>query len=152
MSADATEEASTLVEIPLHRHCVVCGSSNDRGLHLEFVREDDGSVTAVFDCDNHYQGYPNVLHGGVVSSLLDGAMTNCLFAHGRSGLTAELNVRFRHPVATDTPLVVRAWIEESYRHLHRLNAECSQNGTIMATASGKFMEPPKLSQGDCGIC
>jgi acyl-coenzyme A thioesterase PaaI-like protein len=36
-----------------------------------------------------------MLHGGVISSILDGTMTNCLFAHGTVAVTAELRVRFR---------------------------------------------------------
>lgn len=146
MSTNLVQAAPHDVNSPIHRHCVVCGSANDRGLHVAFTRDDDGAVTAVFGCHHDYAGYPNVLHGGVVASLLDGAMTNCLFAHGHSGLTAELSVRFRHPVRTDTPLVVRAWVEQSHRHLHKLRAECRQNGTIMACASGKFIEHPELFQ------
>lgn len=73
-------------------------------------------------------------------------MTNCLFAHGYFALTAELTVRFVYPIVTNRSLVVRAWIERSHRPLHRLRAECSQDGKIMATALGKFMEHPELRQ------
>ena len=146
MNTDLMQVELGKVSTRAHRHCIVCGSANDRGLHLEFTLTEDGAVVAVFDCLHDYQGYPNVLHGGVVSSLLDGAMTNCLFAHGYAALTAELNVRFRHPVKVGKATVVRAWIERSRRPLHRLRAECSQEGMIMATAYGRFMEHPALSK------
>jgi uncharacterized protein (TIGR00369 family) len=81
-----------------------------------------------------------VLHGGVIASLVDGAMTNCLFAHGLSGVTAELNVRFRHPVRTGKVASVRAWIDQSLARLHYLQAEVTQDGQSMVTASGKFFD------------
>jgi uncharacterized protein (TIGR00369 family) len=130
-----------------HQHCMVCGSASDNGLHLEFVLQDDGTVAAVFDCHHAYQGYPHILHGGVVSSLLDGAMTNCLFAHGYTALTAELNVRFRHPVVTGKAAALRARIMQSRRPLHQLEAECLQGGEIMAIGSGKFLESHALCHG-----
>lgn len=96
------------VKTQAHEHCIVCGSANDRGLHLQFTLCNDGSVQAEFDCRKAYEGYRNTLHGGIITLLLDGAMTNCLFAHGCSAVTADLHVRFRHPVTTDHPVAVRA--------------------------------------------
>jgi len=125
-----------------HINCIVCGPANKRGLGLEFSLSQDGAVEAVFDCDEVFQGYEHVLHGGVVSSLLDGAMTNCLFAKGCCAVTAELNVRFRHPVVTGRDARVRAWVERSTRPLHILKAEVVQDGQVKATASGKFMDLP----------
>jgi acyl-coenzyme A thioesterase PaaI-like protein len=54
-----------------HPNCVVCGSSNEFGLQVEFETLEDGSVQATFGCDEKYEGYGGVLHGGVISSLLD---------------------------------------------------------------------------------
>lgn len=123
-----------------HPECVVCGSSNGHGLGLDFRVAGDGIVEALFACDKVFQGYPAILHGGVVCTILDGAMTNCLFARGHAAMTAELNVRFRHPVATDSPAKVRAWITSSTRPVHELAAELIQDGQVMATAKGKFLE------------
>ena len=81
-----------------------------------------------------------MLHGGVISALLDGAMTNCLFARGIVALTAELVVRFRHPVAINAPVSVIGRITRSASPLHMLEAEIRQRGEIMAVGKGKFME------------
>jgi len=123
-----------------HPGCVVCCPGNGHGLGLDFCVVSDGIIEASFSCDKVFQGYPAVLHGGVVSTLLGGPMTNCLFAHGHAAMTAELNVRFRHPVATGNPATVRAWITSSTRPLYELAAELIQDGQIKATAKGKFME------------
>ena len=86
-----------------------------------------------------------MLHGGVVASVLDGAMTSCLFAHGHPGATAELTVRFRHPVRTGGVATVRAWIERCAPPLHMLRAELVQNGQIKATAWGKFIDRARIA-------
>ena len=54
-----------------HPNCMVCGRANGRGPQLEFHTCADGSVQATFDCRDSYEGYANVVHGGVVSALLD---------------------------------------------------------------------------------
>jgi uncharacterized protein (TIGR00369 family) len=123
-----------------HSNCVVCGFSSERGLGLKVAVSEDGSVRATFGCDNRFEGYAGVLHGGMVSCLLDGAMTNCMFAQGYERVTAELNVRFLHPVLTDEPATLRAWIASSRSRLHVVNAEIVQTGQVKATAVGKFME------------
>jgi len=122
-----------------HAGCAVCGATDCHGLHVCFHAWPDGRVTGVFEGRPDLQGYPNTLHGGMVSTLLDAAMTNCLFAHGFAAVTAELTVRFLRPVAADRPVTAGAWIEKSWRRLHLLAAELRQEGKLMATAAAKFV-------------
>jgi uncharacterized protein (TIGR00369 family) len=130
-----------------HPNCAICSPSNERGLHLEFSADGDGRVQARFECEAAFEGYASMLHGGVLASLMDGAMTNCMFAHGATALTAELNVRYRHPVLIGTPATVRAWIDRSSPPLHVLKAEIVQGAQVKATACGKFMEQNHLAPG-----
>ena len=138
-----TEPAQDLLEQTSesqHPHCIVCSQAADCGLGLRFRSLPDGSVEAQFACPARYQGYEGMLHGGVTSSLLDGAMTNCLFAHGLVAVTAEMTVRFRHPIAIREPLLVRASITRSQSPLHIVEAKIIQAGQVKAKAQGKFME------------
>jgi len=130
-----------------HSNCAVCSPSNRRSLCLRFTASGDGTVQAYFDCDESFEGYTGMLHGGVIASLLDGAMTNCMFAHGVAAMTGELTVRFRHPVIVNRLATLRAWIERSSPPRHLLSAEIVQDGQVKATASGKFMERPQSSGG-----
>jgi uncharacterized protein (TIGR00369 family) len=131
-----------------HPHCVVCGNTNGHGLHLDFAAAADGSVSAVFQCEESLEGYAGVVHGGMVSSLLDGAMTNCLFARGIVAVTAEITVRFQRLLRIGEPAQVRAWVTRSTPHLHFLAAEITQSGSVAATARAKFRRPPNSpSQG-----
>ena len=123
-----------------HPYCVVCGDANRNSLGMDFRTAGNGIVEATFACERTFEGYPNILHGGVICALLDGAMTNCLFAHGCAGITADLNVRFCHPVAANGCVTVRAWIESSLQPLYKLAAELAQCEEIKATAKGRFVE------------
>ena len=151
MITEPAQDALRDIRVRAHPNCIVCGMANGRGLQVEFHASGDGSVQADFDCRRAYEGYANILHGGVVSALLDGAMTSCLFAHGHPGVTAEISVRFRHPVRTGTTATVRAWIERCFPPLHLLRAELLQAGQLKATARGTFMDQSRLAAGKRGV-
>ncbi len=125
-----------------HPFCLVCSQANPLGLGLEFDLNEDGSVSSTFHGHSALEGFSGLLHGGVIASLLDGAMTNCLFAHGHAAVTAELNVRYHHPVVIGNPITVRAWIQKSHARLrlHLLEAELSQDDQVKAQARAKFMD------------
>jgi len=150
--AEVADCAQTTLDAERHRNhprCVVCGDTNARGLRLDFTVAADGSVSAVFRCEDSFEGYAGIVHGGVVSSLLDGAMTNCLFARGIMAVTAELTVRFQRLLRVGEPARVRAWITRSSPHLHFLTAEITQSGSVAATARAKFRQshdPPLQAQ------
>lgn len=124
----------------VHAGCVVCGGTNERGLRLRYSPADGGWVQAVLDCDGSLGGYGGRIHGGVIAGALDGAMTHCLFAQGRTAVTAELVVKYKHPVAIGRPATVRARLERDLAPLYLLQAELVQDGVVKAAASAKFME------------
>ena len=112
---------------------------------MKFVSSPDGSVHAYFDCGKAYEGHTGSLHRGVISALLDGAMTHCMFAHSHAGVTAELKVRHRHPVAVDRVAIVRGWIKRASHALYLMEAELLQDRQVKATATAKFMHQPQLA-------
>jgi acyl-coenzyme A thioesterase PaaI-like protein len=124
----------------VHSGCVVCGGANERGLRVRYEPADANGVQAQFDCDPSLEGYGGRLHGGVIAAALDGAMTHCLFALGRTAVTAELTVRFKHPVVTGRLATVRAWLKRDLGPLSLLQAELVQDGVVKAAASAKFFE------------
>lgn len=134
----------TNIHNQVHPNCVVCSSTNNKGLHLEFVSSNDGGVTATFWCDEAFEGYPGVLHGGVISSILDGAIGHCMFARGQAAVTVEMTIRFRHPVVTNQEATVSARITQSSHPLYILEAEILQAGQVKATAKSKYFDQPRL--------
>lgn len=124
----------------VHPRCVVCSPANPMGLGREFALQPDGSVEAWFTGNELFEGYAGLLHGGVIAALLDGAMTNCLFARGLPALTAELTIRYRRPVGFEKSVSIRAWLVESHGRLHTLGGELRQAGALCAFGRAKFIE------------
>lgn len=135
------DTATTNLRAQHHPGCFVCGPLGTHGLQQSFVLTKDGVATGEFACESRYEGYVGLLHGGIISALLDGAMTNCLFLHGQVAVTAELVVRFRHPVVLERPAQVRAWITVADPPVFRLKAQIEQDGIIKAEARAAFMLP-----------
>lgn len=121
---------------------MVCAPLHPLGLRIKYQLRAGGVVQAEFLCHDVFQGYPGQLHGGVITSLLDGAMTNCLFAHGIEAVTAELTVRFLRPVLTDRVAVVSARLIKTSRRLYVLEGELTQEQVTVARAQGKFLDRP----------
>ena len=122
-----------------HAKCLMCGPANRLGMKLRFRVQPDGSVLARIPCREALRSYPETLHGGVISALLDAAMTNALFAIGMVGVTAELTVRFLAPVALNSEAVVHASVHRDEHPLFHLRAELEQDSKLMARASAKFV-------------
>jgi acyl-coenzyme A thioesterase PaaI-like protein len=135
-----------LVKFNEHPDCFVCGQRNQGGLRLDFQLLPDGKVEAQLCCTNEFQGYPGYLHGGIIASLLDGAMTNCLFAHGKIAMTAELKIRYFSPIVVEKKLTIRSWIEKSRPRFFLMKAEIISEGILLAQGNGKFMEKPQISR------
>ncbi len=127
-----------------HPNCFVCSANNEHGLNLEFTPSEDGGVSASFTCSKKYEGYPGVIHGGIISSIVDGAMTNCLFIRGVVAVTADLNVRFRWPVFIDKKATVKAEVRRNDSPLYVVEARIIQEGKVRITATGKFLEKPNF--------
>jgi uncharacterized protein (TIGR00369 family) len=123
-----------------HERCVVCAPSHPLGLRIEYHVGAGGVVQAEFMCHDVFQAYPGHFHGGLITFLLDGAMTNCLFAHGIEAVTAELTVRFLRPVLTDHLAVVSARLTSIPHRLYILEAELTQEQVPVARAHGKFLK------------
>ena len=140
MSIEMQQSAINKISDRVHPNCIVCSPANTRGLQLEFVSGEDGCITATFTCDRALEGYPGVVHGGIVSSILDGAMGHCMFSRGQVAVTVEMTTRFRHPVVTNQQAIVSAHIKRFYHSLCLLEAEIVQDGKVKATAKGKFYD------------
>jgi uncharacterized protein (TIGR00369 family) len=144
VTIDPTQAGLDRTRDRAHPGCIVCGSFATGGdaLGLRCRLRPDGSVAAELRPGERFQGYPDRLHGGIIAALLDGTMTNCLFGHDVVAYTAELQVRFRHPVRTDRPVHLTARLERMTPPLYVLESELVQDGQVRATATGKFMQRP----------
>ena len=130
---------SSPIQKNFHQNCLICGNKNPWSLGLCFYATNDGWVCSEFQSHEKLQGYDGILHGGIVSTLLDAAMTNYLFHHNIQAVTGELLVRFLHPTACDSKLTVRARILSEKSLLYILEAELIHEDKVMAKAKAKFI-------------
>lgn len=133
---------------PNARMCYVCGVENRLGLHASFYYEEgEGGkerVVASFTPLPEHEGYPGVMHGGIITALLDETMGRVAIGKGRWVVTGEISVRFRRPTPTDRTLTVVGeaigWERRKFRAKGEIRLE---DGTVTAKAEGTFIEIPQ---------
>ncbi|PFG58079.1 uncharacterized protein (TIGR00369 family) [Vibrio sp. ES.051] len=128
-----------------HHQCAVCSSIdvNPNSLAVNYQCLHDGTVTGEFHVLQHHQGYTGLLHGGIASSLLDGAMTHCLLFKGIQALTAQLDVRFHASIALGEQVNITAYCERERRGIYLLVAQLIVKDKVRVSAKGKFICPNK---------
>lgn len=121
-------------------HCFVCGEHNPKGLRTQFSVEGDG-VMASFIPDETHVGYEDIVHGGIISALLDEAIIWAGYAStGRFGVTAELNIRFIKPLPIGEKCTVKGRVTENRGRLWIVEAEIfDEQGQQLAKAGGKVL-------------
>jgi beta-phosphoglucomutase family hydrolase len=112
--------------------CFGCGQNNPLGLKLSF--EWDGKkARAEFTPTKFYQGWPGVVHGGIISTLLDEAMAYAARFEGVNCFTSRIQVNFRRPALIDQPLIITAWVTRNAKRLIGTKASVSLlDGTLVA--------------------
>lgn len=118
-------------------NCFVCGKNNPEGLHLDFTWDEGArTIETRWLVDAAYQGYDNILHGGILATLLDEVVGKLSVLLGVPAVTAEMTVRFSKPVTTGAPVVVRGRITGERRRVLSAEAEALlEDGTVAATAT-----------------
>jgi uncharacterized protein (TIGR00369 family) len=134
---DQTSASKTWID---DQHCFLCGSLNESGLKLTFVPQGETLETR-WVAEKRFQGYADVLHGGIISSVLDEVMINLPWKlYDAPVTTAELTVRFRKPAPIGAELVFTAFVVERGRRLWSLRSECrGTDGMLYAEANAKAM-------------
>jgi uncharacterized protein (TIGR00369 family) len=127
--------------LPTYKGCIVCGQEsvnpNTMGLRFEIV--DDGVQTRLVP-DFKREGYKNIVHGGIICSLLDETIGwSVAVERKKFFVTAELNVRFVRPLPTNLEITVTGRpLEHKSRYSTAEGEITGKDGTIYAKASGKF--------------
>ena len=120
------------------RHCFVCGELNDLGLRLNPVGN-EARGTIRWTPGREHQGYAGVVHGGLISTLMDEAMAYAAMSLHGSCATREITVKFRKPVNTGEEVLVEAEITETRGRIVRIRASLEQGGAVKALAEATFV-------------
>ena len=122
-----------------YQRCFACGPRNNIGLKLTFRREGD-RILADYRPREDFQGFPGVLHGGILATMLDETMSRTGAMRREWLMTGKLDIRFRRPAPVDQPL--RVWgeiVRERQGAVDAVGAVELMDGTVVAEARGMFV-------------
>lgn len=112
--------------------CFCCGKENPIGLKLDFTWY-NGTARAEFTPTELHQGWSGIVHGGIVSCLLDEGLTYAAYFTGIDCITARMQVRLRRPILIGEPLTITSSIIKKTRRLVETQATLSlKDGTPVA--------------------
>lgn len=126
-------------EIAKYSGCFVCGEKNEIGLKAKFFFKDGKAVTE-YVTDKKFEGYKNVFHGGIISTLLDEVMIKALLAQDIYCMTVELTVKFLKIAKTGEKLFFEGeLVRQKSKLLFTKGSVKNKDGEIIASATGTYL-------------
>jgi uncharacterized protein (TIGR00369 family) len=120
-------------------YCFVCGEKNPHGLHLKFSLS-EGKISTEFVPQKTHQGYKDVVHGGIISTLIDEAIVKAALMQGMPAITAEITIRFKNPLMVGEKAVVEATILKMNKRIIETSAILKKtDNTIIAEGHAKLL-------------
>jgi uncharacterized protein (TIGR00369 family) len=136
----AVENLTPLAHTAQNR-CFGCGHANPAGLRLEFLLADDQSVVCLTEVTDNFEGHPGYLHGGIIATLIDEAMSKAVRARGFTAMTRHMEVDYLRPVPSGKPLRLEGRVTHNEGRKHWAEAKIlNAEGTILAHGKGLFIE------------
>jgi uncharacterized protein (TIGR00369 family) len=121
--------------------CFGCGQANPAGLRLEFLLAEDGSVVSLPTVPDSFEGPPSFLHGGVIATLLDEAMSKAVRARGLTTMTRQMEIDYLRPVPSGTHIRIEGRVVRSEGRKHWTEARIlNAKAVALATGKGLFVE------------
>ncbi len=133
---------------PNSRDCFVCGVENPYGLKLNFFETVPGEIVVETIVPDYYQGYPSIVHGGIVACLVDEALGRAQMGNDqdkpRFMYTAKLTIQYRQPVPTNKPIQVIASAVKSKKRFATSKAKIyGPEGDLLVEAEALLVDVPE---------
>lgn len=141
------------MELNDDRSCFVCGTENRIGLKLD-IKSDKAlkKAWAETKINKNFCGWEGIVHGGIISTVLDEIMAYAAFTVYESGVTGEITVRFRKPIPVESEILIEGFVESVKGRVCYAKGTITMNGEIMAESTGKMVmvlkNPKKCNQPD----
>ena len=133
--------------------CFGCSPANRIGLKMEFWDNGD-EIIAHWMPDKEYQGFHDVLHGGIQATLMDEAASWLIFSkYGTAGVTSEMHVKYLRPVAISAgKIIISARMPSEKKRILTIDCKISDGkGNICATGQvSYFLFPEKIAREKYG--
>ena len=140
---------------PNSRMCFVCGLENPAGLKLKFYESGPGETQARWTAPDRFQGYPGVLHGGIVASLLDEVAGRAVMGGDppRFMVTVTMDIKYRKPVPLGSELLLIGRVVKERGRLAQVHSQLLLgDSSVAAEAQVLLAQTPhaesELSQAD----
>ncbi|MBU2535239.1 MAG: beta-phosphoglucomutase family hydrolase [Chloroflexota bacterium] len=113
--------------------CFGCGRKNPFGLRLKFKRDGRG-VRTEHTPGEYYQSWPDIIHGGIIVTMLDEAMGHATLMSGNFGfLTASIQVNLKRPAYVNDRLIISAEVGKNNGRTIEVAGKMSlPDGTLVA--------------------
>jgi len=130
------------------RGCFLCGLENEFSLRMKWYEDHQAQqIRSTVVVPDHFNGYPGVVHGGIVSAILDETAGRAVMLNsGEDALMValKLEVTFRRPTPTNTPLTVIGWVIKQTASRAQVAGEIRlPDGTLTAECKAIVVPPPK---------
>lgn len=128
--------------------CFVCGKRNPIGLKVDFELDRDNlRIKGRFVPRSEHQGYTGIMHGGLVSTLLDEAMVKLLWDAGIRAVSASLQVKLIRPARVGETIVITGWVDADKGRIIHTGARLEgPGGAVLAEATGKCVRVPSKEE------
>lgn len=121
--------------------CFVCGQKNEHGLKLRFQLVGEDRIRTEFTPEKRFQGFKDIVHGGIVAAVLDEVMVDVAYLRGILAVTSKLEVRLKKPAKVGEKLLFEARILKERGRLLDVEARaCKEDGTVIASAKGVLIK------------
>lgn len=122
--------------------CFACGRENRQGLCIDW-KVVGKTASAEFTPQKQHQGWKDIVHGGILATLLDEAMTRLAWLTCGGAMTAEMTVRYLKPAKVGEKLFIFGEITRENRKLVEMKSTLYQEkleGAVIAHAFGKAIK------------
>lgn len=120
-------------------YCFACGKENPIGLKLEFEYDED-EVKVEFQPKKEHQGWDNVIHGGILFTLMDEAMARLIIEKGDMVVTSRMETKFLRPARVGENIVITGRIEKKDKKKIQASSRIKNTrGKLLATSRGIYV-------------
>jgi len=129
-------------------NCFGCSPGNSIGLHMEFFTDGE-VVVSNWDPQEQFQGYVNVLHGGIQATIMDEIASWLVYALlDTAGVTANLNVNYLKPVYLNGPIQIKAILKEQTDRKAIIKVELINDKNVICSEGEVeyFLFPPAIAR------
>jgi len=135
-----------MIKQPTSRTCFMCGRENSYGLKMVWYNNLEANrVESTVTIPAQFNGYPGIAHGGIVAAILDETSGRAVMLDGNFDnlfVTLRLNMTYRKPTPTNTPLKAVGWLEHKGSKGMKVAAELLlPDGTITTECKAVVVRP-----------